>query len=118
MRDDPTIRTVRARAYTVPNHAPEADGTYAWDRTTIVVVHIEAGGETGLGYSHTDASTASLIERTLASPAPRMVPRPRRHRADAVRRGAGAAGRRDRPSLMIQAVALHTADRIFATRRP
>ncbi|BCM83779.1 enolase C-terminal domain-like protein [Methylobacterium indicum] len=67
MRDDPIIRTVRARAYTVPTDAPEADGTYAWDRTTIVVVHIEAGGETGLGYSYTDASAASLIERTLAS---------------------------------------------------
>ncbi|WP_348529342.1 hypothetical protein [Methylobacterium mesophilicum] len=67
MRDDPTIGTVRARAYTVPTDAPEADGTFAWDKTTIVVVHIEAGGETGLGYSYTDASVAQLITKTLAT---------------------------------------------------
>jgi hypothetical protein len=34
MRDDPTIRAVRARTFTVPTDAPEADGTYAWDRIT------------------------------------------------------------------------------------
>ncbi|WP_267358599.1 MULTISPECIES: enolase C-terminal domain-like protein [unclassified Methylobacterium] len=67
MRDDPKIGTVRARAYTVPTDAPEADGTLSWDRTTLVVVHVEAGGETGLGYSYTDASVARLIEGTLAS---------------------------------------------------
>jgi L-alanine-DL-glutamate epimerase-like enolase superfamily enzyme len=66
MRDAPTITTVRARAYTVPTDAPEADGTLSWDRTTLVVVHVEAGGETGLGYSYTDASVARLIEATLA----------------------------------------------------
>ena len=65
MLDDPTITTVRARAYTVPTDAPEADGTLSWDRTTIVVVHVEAGGETGLGYSYTDASVAALIGSTL-----------------------------------------------------
>lgn len=58
---------MRARAYTVPTDAPEADGTFSWDRTTLVVVHVEAGGETGLGYSYTDASVARLIVGTLAS---------------------------------------------------
>ncbi len=67
MRDDPGIGTVRAQAYTVPTDAPEADGTFAWDKTTIVVIHVEAGGETGLGYSYTDASVARLIVGTLAS---------------------------------------------------
>ncbi len=62
---------MRARAYTVPTDAPEADGTFAWDETTIVVVHVEAGGETGLGYSYTDASVARLIVGTLAS---RLLP--------------------------------------------
>lgn len=66
MREDPKIGTVRARAYTVPTDAPEADGTFAWDRTTLVIAEIEAGGETGLGYSYTDASVARLIEGTLA----------------------------------------------------
>ncbi|MCJ2099773.1 enolase C-terminal domain-like protein [Methylobacterium sp. E-046] len=66
MRDDPKIGAVRARAYTVPTDAPEADGTLSWDRTTLVVVHVEAGGETGLGYSYADASVARLSEATLA----------------------------------------------------
>ncbi|MDS0138736.1 MULTISPECIES: hypothetical protein [unclassified Amycolatopsis] len=39
-----TIERVGARAYRVPTPAPEADGTPAWDATTIVVVPAEAGG--------------------------------------------------------------------------
>lgn len=65
MRDNPTITAAAARAFTVPTDAPEADGTFAWDRTTIVVVHVEAGGASGLGYSYTDASVAALIAGTL-----------------------------------------------------
>ncbi len=67
MVDSPTITAVRAEAFTVATDAPEADGTLAWDKTTIVVVHLEAGGRTGLGYAYTDASVAALIDRTLAS---------------------------------------------------
>lgn len=66
MRKDPEIGAVRARAYTVPTDAPEADGTLAWDSTTLVVAEVEAGGMTGLGYSYTDASVAELIRATLA----------------------------------------------------
>ena len=40
-----------ARAYTIPTDAPEADGTFAWHETTLVVVTVEAGGQTGLGYT-------------------------------------------------------------------
>jgi L-alanine-DL-glutamate epimerase-like enolase superfamily enzyme len=53
-------------AYTVPTDAPEADGTLAWDATTIVVVHAHAGGEWGLGYTYADVSTAKLVESKLA----------------------------------------------------
>ena len=65
MRDDPKIASVRAQAYTVPTDAPEADGTLAWDRTTIVVAHVVAGGAAGLGYSYTDSCVAELIRGTL-----------------------------------------------------
>ncbi len=58
--------TARARAYTIPTDAPEADGTAAWTSTTLVVVHVEAGGEQGLGYSYADRSVATLINGTLA----------------------------------------------------
>ncbi len=62
----PTVTAIRAEAYTIPTDRPESDGTLAWDRTTIVVVHAEAGSAKGLGYSYADASAASLITSTLA----------------------------------------------------
>ncbi len=60
------IGRVAARAYQIPTDAPEADGTFEWDSTVMVLVEIAAGGETGLGYTYADASIAALIERTLA----------------------------------------------------
>lgn len=45
------VESVRAEAYTVPTDEPESDGTLTWDSTTIVVVHVDGGGEQGLGYS-------------------------------------------------------------------
>ena len=65
MCPDAAIGRVTARAYTVPTDAPEADGTFAWDRTTLVVVEVAAGGETGLGYTYADACLLRLIEKTL-----------------------------------------------------
>jgi L-alanine-DL-glutamate epimerase-like enolase superfamily enzyme len=60
------VDALQVGAYEVPTDAPEADGTLSWNSTTIVVVHIEAGGETGLGYTYADASTATLIATKLA----------------------------------------------------
>jgi L-alanine-DL-glutamate epimerase-like enolase superfamily enzyme len=60
------IGKVAARAYTIPTDKPEADGTTAWDSTSLIVVHVEAGGKAGLGYTYADASAATLIEGTLA----------------------------------------------------
>jgi L-alanine-DL-glutamate epimerase-like enolase superfamily enzyme len=51
----------------IPTDAREADGTLEWDRTVLVVVEVEAGGETGLGYTYSDASIVPLIENKLAS---------------------------------------------------
>jgi Mandelate racemase / muconate lactonizing enzyme, N-terminal domain len=65
MRPDAAIGRVTARAYTVPTDAPEADGTFAWDKTTLVVVEVAAGGETGIGYTYADACPVRLIEKTL-----------------------------------------------------
>ncbi|HUA03712.1 MAG TPA: enolase C-terminal domain-like protein [Solirubrobacteraceae bacterium] len=53
-------------AYTIPTDAPEADGTLAWNATTIVVVHAHGAGERGLGYTYADVSTAKLIASKLA----------------------------------------------------
>jgi L-alanine-DL-glutamate epimerase-like enolase superfamily enzyme len=60
------VDELEVAAYTIPTDAPEADGTLAWDATTIVVVHAYGGGERGLGYTYADVSTAKLIESKLA----------------------------------------------------
>ena len=59
---DVSISDCRSAAYRIPTDGPEADGTYAWDATTLVVVHIRAGDATGLGYTYADASLVPLIE--------------------------------------------------------
>ena len=60
------VEQLDVAAYTIPTDAPEADGTLAWDATTIVVVHARGGGESGLGYTYADVSTAKLIASKLA----------------------------------------------------
>jgi len=63
---DCLITRIDVGTYTVPTDAPEADGTFAWDKTTLVLVEAEAGGKTGLGYTYADTATATLINDTLA----------------------------------------------------
>lgn len=60
------IETIRTRAYTIPTDKPEADGTFAWDSTTLVLVEIVAAGKTGIGYTYSDANVAKFIDATLA----------------------------------------------------
>jgi L-alanine-DL-glutamate epimerase-like enolase superfamily enzyme len=60
------ITQVRASAYSVPTDLPEADGTLAWNQTTLVLAEIEAGGDRGLGFTYADRSTAVLIRDLLA----------------------------------------------------
>jgi L-alanine-DL-glutamate epimerase-like enolase superfamily enzyme len=60
------IERVEAAAYKIPTDAPEADGTFEWDSTTLVVVELTAGGHRGLGYTYTDAVAAELISRVFA----------------------------------------------------
>lgn len=64
--EHPRIERVEARAYVIPTDGPEADGTLAWDRTTLVIVEIEAAGQRGLGYTYSDAAMVGLITGKLA----------------------------------------------------
>ncbi|GAC1500803.1 MAG: enolase C-terminal domain-like protein [Ktedonobacteraceae bacterium] len=60
------IKRLDVSAYTVPTDSPESDGTYVWDKTTIVIVEVYAGGKHGLGYTYADTSTATLVKTLLA----------------------------------------------------
>jgi L-alanine-DL-glutamate epimerase-like enolase superfamily enzyme len=60
------VESVHAVAYRVPTDEPESDGTATWDATTIVVVEVAAGGETGLGYTYAPPAAGLVVEGILA----------------------------------------------------
>jgi L-alanine-DL-glutamate epimerase-like enolase superfamily enzyme len=60
------IERIHVSAYKIPTDQPEADGTIAWDSTTLVLVEVEGGGHTGVGYTYADEATAHLIHGKLA----------------------------------------------------
>jgi L-alanine-DL-glutamate epimerase-like enolase superfamily enzyme len=60
------VDRIEPSTYTIPTDAPESDGTFEWHETTIVVVHANGGGRTGLGYSYAPAAAAQVIHSLLA----------------------------------------------------
>ncbi|HET9692453.1 MAG TPA: enolase C-terminal domain-like protein [Acidimicrobiales bacterium] len=66
-RPEVTVDHVEARTYVVPTDQPEADGTLAWDSTTVVVVLVTGGGHTGLGWSYAGGGAADTVEEKLSS---------------------------------------------------
>ncbi|QAY59995.1 mandelate racemase [Microbacterium protaetiae] len=63
---DPQIDCLDVHAYTVPTDEPEADGTIAWDSTTMVLVQAHAGGVVGTGWTYGAAQCRAVIGSTLA----------------------------------------------------
>jgi L-alanine-DL-glutamate epimerase-like enolase superfamily enzyme len=63
--DSAPVTALRAHAYRIPTDCLEADGTFQWNATTLVLAYVEAAGETGMGYTYADASIASLIDGVL-----------------------------------------------------
>jgi hypothetical protein len=59
------IERLDVSAYTVPTDFPESDGTYSWDKTTIVIVEAQAAGVRSLGYTYADVARATLIKQML-----------------------------------------------------
>jgi len=59
------IQDLSVSAYTVPTDGPEADGTIAWDSTTIVIVRLKAGGKEGIGYTYSHATAEQVIGQLL-----------------------------------------------------
>jgi L-alanine-DL-glutamate epimerase-like enolase superfamily enzyme len=60
------IVTVDVSAYTIPTELPEADGTLAWDKTTLVVVDLKTrAGVRGLGFAYGHTAMVDVIKQTL-----------------------------------------------------
>ena len=55
------IEQVQVTCYTIPTDFPESDGTYAWDKTTMVLVEATSQGMQGLGYTYADRSAGQLV---------------------------------------------------------
>lgn len=66
MKPQAQIERVEVSAYSVPTDAPEADGTLAWDQTSMVLAEVTAGGTTGLGYTYGNPAAATVIGGKLA----------------------------------------------------
>ena len=70
------IAHLAAHAYRIPTDAPEADGTFAWNATTVVVVEIEAGGVKGLATAlpapraHRSSCMSSPTRSVVSMPLP------------------------------------------------
>jgi L-alanine-DL-glutamate epimerase-like enolase superfamily enzyme len=59
------IKKGHVSVYTVPTDAPEADGTFSWTSTTMVLVSLDAGDQRGTGYTYADAATGKLVQSLL-----------------------------------------------------
>jgi L-alanine-DL-glutamate epimerase-like enolase superfamily enzyme len=66
MKTRTKIDNLLVSAFSIPTETPEADGTYEWDSTTIVIVEVSGGGKHGLGYTYADTATATLIRDHLS----------------------------------------------------
>jgi L-alanine-DL-glutamate epimerase-like enolase superfamily enzyme len=65
MLSEAKITKANLRIYTVPTDAQEADGTFRWNRTTMVLVELFSGAAKGLGYTYADTATARLVSTLL-----------------------------------------------------
>ncbi len=60
-----TISQVDAMVFEYPTDLPEADGTIAWDSTTIVTVQLRDGDHTGLGWTYAAGAARAVITDLL-----------------------------------------------------
>jgi L-alanine-DL-glutamate epimerase-like enolase superfamily enzyme len=66
-RQQVPIEDISVSVFRVPTDAPnESDGTFVWTATTLVLVEVRGGGQSGIGYTYADTATARLIHDTLA----------------------------------------------------
>jgi L-alanine-DL-glutamate epimerase-like enolase superfamily enzyme len=64
--DAPVIEDIGTAVYVIPTDAPEGDGTLTWDKTTMVLVTAQAGGQQGIGWTYAAAAAAAVVTDVLA----------------------------------------------------
>ena len=64
---DSRVDRLETAVYRVPTDRPEADGTFAWTSTTLVLVEaVTRSGQRGLGFSYCARAAAALVDDILA----------------------------------------------------
>ncbi len=101
---DAEVDSVEVATYRVPTSSPEADGTLAWDSTTLVLVRARASGQTGLGWTYAPDACARLIRELLAPAVCGRDPMDVQAAFDAMVKGVRNAGRPGLASYAIGAV--------------
>jgi L-alanine-DL-glutamate epimerase-like enolase superfamily enzyme len=67
VRDDgPAVQEITTAVYVIPTETPEADGTLAWDETTMVLASVGAGTARGIGWTYAGAAARAVITDVLA----------------------------------------------------
>lgn len=59
------IEELAVSVFTVPTEEPEADGTFEWSATTVVVARPRAGGMSGLGFTYGAPACGSVVSHEL-----------------------------------------------------
>lgn len=65
MRQEFSITDGSIGFFTIPTDAPEADGTFSWTSTSMVLVQLACGKTRALGYTYADAGTADAAQKLV-----------------------------------------------------
>jgi L-alanine-DL-glutamate epimerase-like enolase superfamily enzyme len=90
--------------YVIPTSSPESDGTFAWDKTTMVLARASSNDVTGIGYTYADRATAVFIDEHLRDRVLGADPMHPQQTWDAMRHAIRNVGRPGIASMAIAAV--------------
>lgn len=61
----PRVDALEVSTYVIPTDGKESDGTFEWEKTTLVLVQATAGARTGIGFTYANRATAELVHEDL-----------------------------------------------------
>jgi L-alanine-DL-glutamate epimerase-like enolase superfamily enzyme len=65
MRQQDIITSASTHIYRIATDSPEADGTISWDSTTMILVQLQCGKTTGIGYTYADQAAGQVAQTLL-----------------------------------------------------